>query len=628
MIRFPRLDRSRLFAAVRRYLREKPRQLVALVLLLAVAGVSLGMALTRPPQEEEAPSLPADPVVQEEDILHAPGTLEAKLAALKTLALAGEDVNETLQKGMGYRNEAAPFVVFFSVSDSVNRASVVSGVGDTVEAAWQAAEAALQSQAQAHNGVVRWLKADVVEYMERINTEDLPARLEKTKDNRFRQGIAFDEGFEQALLAAELSAGGVLDYETNEISLLNANIYLANADRKGMSMLEETLILFDTAGYFCDENDTAYPLSDRSPYFGQRTVEEVDKDTAAGVAKSAARYLAANVTEDGRFLYCYLPADNRRRTDYNMMRHSGAIWSLCQQAANDSALRLPIDQALTYLQSQIKTQEDLAFVDQENAGELRVGANAMAVLALVEYANVFETDQYDDLIARLANGLLFMQNTADGGFTHVWNTGDVTPKTESYSAYYDGQATGALAAAYARTGDEGYLTAAKAAADWMIAHNYQERGDQWVAYAMNELTRHAPEERYVALALDNAGQNLSAIRDRVYSSPYGLELLMATFEMVDRVTEEGLFPALLQEFDTAALAQAIRYRAQATLNGYFYPETAMYMEYPQQVLGTFFMREDRFRVRLDDVQQGICGYTAYARLYDRLPVEARAADEG
>lgn len=59
-------------------------------------------------------------------------------------------------------------------------------------------------------------------------------------------------------------------------------------------------------------------------------------------------------------------------------------------------------------------------------------------------------------------------------------------------------------------------------------------------------------------------------------------------------------------------------RANRQLSGYFYPELAMYMENPQHILGSFMMRDDKFRVRIDDVQHNIGGFYLYWKNYDAM----------
>ena len=59
-------------------------------------------------------------------------------------------------------------------------------------------------------------------------------------------------------------------------------------------------------------------------------------------------------------------------------------------------------------------------------------------------------------------------------------------------------------------------------------------------------------------------------------------------------------------------------RADRQLNGYFFPEYAMYMKNPQRILDTFMVRHDGYRVRIDDVQHNIGGYYLYCVNYDKL----------
>ena len=90
---------------------------------------------------------------------------------------------------------------------------------------------------------------------------------------------------------------------------------------------------------------------------------------------------------------------------------------------------------------------------------------------------------------------------------------------------------------------------------------------------------------------------------------------MATFEIYDRMVENG---GLAAGFDLEAFLNTIYTRADRQLNGYFYPEYAMYMDNPERILNTFMVRHDGYRVRIDDVQHNIGGYYLYYMNYDKL----------
>ena len=51
---------------------------------------------------------------------------------------------------------------------------------------------------------------------------------------------------------------------------------------------------------------------------------------------------------------------------------------------------------------------------------------------------------------------------------------------------------------------------------------------------------------------------------------------------------------------------------------YVAAELARYMQNPQRILGAFMMRNEKFRVRIDDVQHNIGGYYLYWKNYDAM----------
>ena len=184
--------------------------------------------------------------------------------------------------------------------------------------------------------------------------------------------------------------------------------------------------------------------------------------------------------------------------------------------------------------------------------------------------------------------------------------------------YYDGEATFGLCQLYELTGDAKWLEAATLAVEHFIAGDYWQYKDHWVAYSMNAITKHVNDPRYYDFALEYAQRNLEEIRERDTTYHTYQELLMATFELYDRMITEEISTEYLAQFDEDAFLDTIYTRANRMLNGYFYPEYAMYMENPQKVLGTFMVRHDGYRIRIDDVQHNIGGYFKYYENYDNL----------
>jgi hypothetical protein len=259
-----------------------------------------------------------------------------------------------------------------------------------------------------------------------------------------------------------------------------------------------------------------------------------------------------------------------------------------------------------------------AFVVERKADEIKLGGNGVAVIMLTEYMDVFETDEYTDVVRALANGILELEDMETGTYYHVLNFPDYSPKDEYRTVYYDGEATFALARAYSCTGEQKYLDAATAAVENFIAKDYTRYRDHWVAYALNEVTKYVPEPRYYEFALQNISKNL----DRIYNQPTSyhtyLELLMVGWQTYARLQKSGIKAEFADSFDTQYLAETIYKRAFHMLNGYFYPEFAMYMKKPYKILDAFFIRHDNFRVRIDDIQHFIGGYYYYTVYFDDI----------
>ena len=66
-------------------------------------------------------------------------------------------------------------------------------------------------------------------------------------------------------------------------------------------------------------------------------------------------------------------------------------------------------------------------------------------------------------------------------------------------------------------------------------------------------------------------------------------------------------------FDVNKLIDAIFYRANIQLDGVFYPEISMYFENPKRITNAFYVRNEKFRIRIDDIQHNI---NVYYKMYN------------
>ena len=538
-----------------------------------------------------------------------------KAELIRPLATAGWVELET---GLRPAGATAGHAVFISVCDGTQRASVYTGTGKNLTAAWDDAVETAEAALRKSGLTPLWVKADVLYFSERVPMEELKKKTLSVRQEFFRYGVAFDRAFETALLEAELNGARIYDYEEGGIDINYLNTYLKKADRSTLKALPAEVTLFRCVGWLCDGENEVYQLSASGLDYGRRQVKPVDGDYVRELIMNASGFLEEQVREDGSFVYGIYPRFDNDIDNYNIVRHAGSIWTLiCRyRLAPDEGLAEEIERTIGYmLDSVVYDGRGRAYLYEAKDDEIKLGGCGIAVVALTEYMDVFQNDRYREVCEALGEGILTLLDRPDGTWYHVLN-GDFTRKEEFRTVYYDGEATFALCRLYGLTEDPVWLEAAQAAVARFIEADYTQYKDHWVAYSMNEITKYVPNRsEYYVFALKNAQNNLEEIRDRDTTYHTYLELLMSTFELYDRMVENG---GSANGFDLKEFLTAIYTRAGRQLDGYFFPEYAMYMENPRRILNTFMVRHDGYRVRIDDVQHNIGGYYLYYVNYDKL----------
>jgi len=557
----------------------------------------------------------------------------------KQIAALGSYVFDNVQDLAGIEEGLADdpaldglFVVFISICNGKSRALVVKGTGGTLRDAWKAAEQAANNLIKKDEIKVVWVKADIVNSAEEISLTDLnKAVINCEYKCFFRKGLAFDRDFETAFLESELSGNRMIDYYNEQdiadnkidqdkpvLNLSRVNTYIKTYyASKEMAALPERIITFTTDGFFCDRDLEVLKLHNKGYDYGRRVTGLIDSAVVDPVMIAASEYLFSLIKPDGEFIYGYYPIFHKEIDNYNILRHAGSIWSLINlyRITRDEALIGKLNSAINYLIGGylIHKSDDVAYIFEKKSNEVKLGGNGLTIIMLTEYMDVFETDEYTGLVRDLANGILEMEDPNAGKYYHVLSYPDFSRKEEFRTIYYDGEATFALTRAYTYTKDEKYLQGAKMAVENFIAEDYTKYRDHWVSYSMYEITKYVSDIRYFEFAMKNAGYNMDRIFDRARSAQTNLELLAITWQTYKRIKENNISSPYLDGFDVAAFAQTIYQRARHLLNGYFYPEFAMYMRYPNRVAGSFFVREDSFRIRIDDIQHYIGGYYYYSK---------------
>lgn len=409
---------------------------------------------------------------------------------------------------------------------------------------------------------------------------------------------------------------------------------------------------------------------------GRREIQNLDAAAARSFVTAASSFLEKQVQQDGSFRYGYYPRFDRVIPGYNCMRHASTIWSLlCQYRITQKASVLSLAaRSIDYLLSHtlVYRDPDTAYLSEPLKDEIKLGGGGVLILAITEYLDLCSEEprpeilrsgesrpeilrseaprpeilrsrepltkapnaeilhaknvlpeqkalrrRYTEIACALGNGILSLLNPETGEFSHVLNM-NFSLKERYRTVYYDGEAAYALCRLYRLTKEEKWLFYAKKAVDHFLAADYTRYRDHWVAYAMNEITRYIHRDDYDTFALRNARVNLDFLYKRETTYHTFLELLMVTFETYERILAENPGLPYLKEFDLPYFLRTIRVRADRMLNGFFFPEYAMYMRCPDKILGSFMVRHDGFRVRIDDVQHNIGGFYLYYKNYSRL----------
>ncbi|RSZ41111.1 MULTISPECIES: Mur ligase family protein [unclassified Variovorax] len=530
------------------------------------------------------------------------------------------------------------FTLFFSVSDGSQRAHVVHARAADFETAWREGAGHVERWVSERGIVSPWLRIDWVEGASPMDWAQFKTQLTAVKRNYFRLGLAFDKDFAQAFTEQELNANAML---CGDSTIPHSVVNVRNFEVYGQARFQcsppldmsadQPVYLLATVGVFCQPDGVVHKLVGTGLDAGRRQLPALNPQSVLDLVRSGSSYLARQVQSDGLFVYGYFPCFDRRIPTYDAMRHASAVYAMLEswELTRDETLRAAIDRALDHLTSSLI--RDYILLDGravaflvDTGGEIKLGGNAACVLALVKYCELMDTRRWLPLLEKLALGIASMQDPATGRFNHVLHAADLTVKQASRIIYYDGEAAYGLLRLYSLTREPQWLAVVEKAFDHFIASQHWQAHDHWLSCCVHELTHWSPQEKYFRFGLQNVAGYLDFVLDRKTTFPTLLELMLAAQQMLQRLEGMPAMRHLLDELDVEKFYRALDYRAHYLLNGFFWPEMAMYFRRPSTVVGSFFIRHHSFRVRIDDVEQYLSGFAAYHRYL----VERRASPGG
>ena len=519
--------------------------------------------------------------------------------------------------------------VLISCSYGDKRAATYAGTGNTIQTAYESARNTALKSIRESAAAPTWTCMSFVTKEEKVSKDEFYERVTKTRANYYRYGIALDEFYQAAFPEQELNGANLFDYKQEPVVLSNNRVTkllrqkgIYNSKRVFAQEGVDNVIVFDAKACFFD--------TEKGEYHDLHTVgtEKGIRDFGirdAGInsefwldqIEKTCGYLASTLKEDGSFIYGYFPCFGGIVPGYNMIRHILSVLALidCYEFFPDSVLMEKIKRAYEYVIREAYKEVDRecsVIVDHANDDEIRLGALGLAILMILKYSDLAGGGQQLEAAKKLANFILKMQDPQDGGFTHVLQYPDLSVKQKFKIVYYPGEACYGLMALYDREKDERYLDACKRAFDYFIENDYHKYFDHWLAYAANEVTKYAPEDRIFEFGIKNALGRIDFIIERETTYATFLEMLNASRGLFERVGELGK-DCLFDGYDTEKFYRAIDVRAKRQLEGVMFPETAMFFENPAQILYGVYIRHHSFRVRDDDVAHHLIGYCNYLK---------------
>ncbi|NQT50960.1 hypothetical protein HQ576_02855 [bacterium] len=522
------------------------------------------------------------------------------------------------------RADRAPRLAFVTISDGIHPARTALGRGQGLAAAIADAAAVLLRRL-VPGWHARWVKLDVVRRATPVRLRGLKSGLALAAGLK---GLALDRQSGIALEPGLLLGRGIVSAK-GRLDAGKLRAHFADRPDESRELLRvgqaktATAFVLDTHSFFLDGTE-AHAL-----FRGHRVTASLEPEALLEAARLAGGSLARIVGPDGSFVYSHDPSTGRTSPSYNILRHGGTVYAMLElfEATREKALLDAAERAIRYLVAQVVTVRvgQRVFPCIAEGGYVKLGGNALAIVALARHAAVTGDRRHLPLMQRLAGWMLATQK-ADGRFgVHKLRVSDGRVM-DVRSDYYPGESLLALVRLHALDGDARWLDAAEKGAGYLI--NVRDLGlalgqlnhDHWLLYALNELYR----VRRKALYVRHSFRIVDAILLKQNRNP-GIPDWHGSYYRPPRSTptatrSEGLAAAyqLARDFDTpdraARILEGIRLGVAFQLRTQFRPESVLYFDDPQQWLGAFRESLTGCETRIDFTQHNISALLGLRRI--------------
>ena len=221
-----------------------------------------------------------------------------------------------------------------------------------------------------------------------------------------------------------------------------------------------------------------FPPAPQPERYAHVTAETLEHSMRLG-----ADWIIAMQEHHGRFQYWYDPVSDKfsSKNDDNFLRQAGTSFSLAlvYEMTGEPRYLEAAKKSVQYLLASIRSLD----VDKAYflfARKAKLGGISLPMLTMLKIRQLTGTTEFDTLLTKLANMILFLQekyNTGQYKSTYVYHGDHEYEKNSGWeSKIYPGEALYALAGMYQAFGDPRY----KQSMDWALEFYY---GEQWKSHA-------------------------------------------------------------------------------------------------------------------------------------------------
>lgn len=400
-------------------------------------------------------------------------------------------------------------MVFLTIGNNHARAYVIKGVGKNLRKAIQnAIENYIKFKPKKF--YPKQLKVDILSEYEPLKSDgrDFDFNNHKINYDIGIEGLAFGSNFHTVFLPSEMVSYQLVSEQKlqvqNSFKAIQRHLPSTFSDfTKPIDYRLNTLAYkIRTESFYIDNEQKVYRLFRDHRIYPSLTKE----DLVSAIKLVKDNYFKNVVNKNGKFIYSYLPQINKSEQRYNILRHAGTIYSMLEvyEIMPDQQLLKQAKRAIRFLLRSIKpfniNNTFMKVVVERDC--MKVGGNALAIIALAKYTKITGDKQYISIMRELA--YWFRENQDEKGEFIIHKQKYSTGKAYDFtSRFYPGEAILALVRLYQIDKDKVWLDIAENAAHFLI--NIRDGNetvdtitpDHWLLYGLNELYRERNNDMYL-----------------------------------------------------------------------------------------------------------------------------------